>query len=68
MTNFRVFKSYFLSLFFLIINFIAIEYRAFCANVSVMFRDVNDVTKACFEIDAMETAKKYNSAWKRTNG
>lgn len=41
---------------------------AFCANVSVMFRDVNDVTKACFEIDAMETAKKYNSAWKRTNG
>lgn len=40
----------------------------FAQTLALCFRDVNDVTKACFEIDAMETAQKYNSAWKRTNG
>lgn len=49
--NFWVFKSYFFCLFF---NFIVKEYKVFCVNVSVMFCDVNDVIKVCFEIDVME--------------
>lgn len=40
----------------------------FCVNVSVMFCDVNDVIKVCFEIDVMEMVKKYNLVWKRING